>query len=434
MTLRDADHRHIWHPFTQHGSEPAPIVVDKARGASLFTPDGHELLDMISSWWTSIHGHAHPALNRALAEQAAAMEHVMFAGFTHPPAIALSERLAAILPGDLDRVFFSDDGSTAVEVAVKLAFQYWKNQGATRRTRFLAFEGAYHGDTLGAMAVGRGSGFYAPFDDLMFAVDLIAWPGTWDRDDEVEAREERALADLRDRLRRDGDSVAAIVVEPLVQGAGGMRMCRPGFLRAAVEMARAFGVLVIFDEVAVGFGRTGTMFACQQVGVVPDFICLSKGLTAGYLPMSVTVTTERIFEAFLDDGPRKMFTHGHSFTANPLACAVALKSLELFDEEASLDRVARIERAHRAQLDRLHASPGVARPRLTGSILAFDLRDDAGGYKSSGSERLRDYFLSRGLNIRPLGDAVYLMPPYCITDEQLSAAYAGIFQGLEDLR
>ncbi|NCC22676.1 MAG: adenosylmethionine--8-amino-7-oxononanoate transaminase [Alphaproteobacteria bacterium] len=429
----ESDCRLIWHPFTQHQTEPAPIPIERASGASLFTPEGREILDLISSWWTSIHGHAHPALNEALARQAATMEHVMFAGFTHPPAIKLAENLAALLPKELKRVFFSDNGSTAVEVALKLAFQYWKNQGEERRTRFIAFEGAYHGDTVGAMSVGRGSGFYKPFEDIMFSVELAPSPYTWELDFDIEEREEQALQGLRRRLQTYGDEVAALIVEPLVQGAGGMRMGRPEFLKAAAEMAREFGILLIFDEVAVGFGRTGTMFAFEQAGVTPDFLCLSKGLTAGYMPMSVTVTTSQVFKAFLDEGPGKMFTHGHSFTANPLACAVALRSLELFAEEKSLKKVARIEAAHRARLDDLHAHPLVAMPRVKGSILAFNLRHGGGDYKSRDSERLRDWFLNNGLNIRPLGDAVYLMPPYCITDEQLERAYAGIFAGLETL-
>ncbi len=432
-TVLELDRRHAWHPYTQHAQERDPIVISRARDASLFDEEGREILDLISSWWTCGHGHSHPEINKALCTQANNFEHAMFAGFTHRPAAELSARLAQILPGTLNRVFFSDNGSTAIEVALKLSYQYWRNQGEERRLRFLAFDGGYHGDTFGAMAVGKGSGFFSLFDELMFKVTALPFPDTWRGDDEIAAKEAIALEALDRELADGGIDISAMIIEPLLQGAGGMRMCRPEFLRLVTERVQAAGIPVIYDEVATGFGRTGTMFALEQAGVIPDIICLSKALTSGYMPMSVTVAKDEIFEHFLGDDFGRALAHGHSFTANPLACAVALRSLELFDEEHTLKKIAAISAQHERFLDERETSDNVIRLRCLGSILAFDLKDAGEGYKSGTSEFLRDYFLRRGLNIRPLGSTVYLMPPYCTTENELERAYSGILDGLAEL-
>ncbi len=424
------DRRHVWHPFTQHGTEGEPTVLAGAKGASLFDADGNEILDLVSSWWTCTHGHSHPKLNAALAEQARRFEHVMFAGFTHESAANLAAALARVLPGDLGRVFFSDDGSTSVEVALKIAYQYWINRGEPRRRLLIGFDGGYHGDTLGAMSVGRGSQMFGAFRDLMCKVMVLPYPATSEGDDAAEEREAGALSAFEALLTDRGNTIAAFIVEPLLQGAGGMRVCPASFLKRLVKTAREAGVLVIFDEVATGFGRTGTLFAMEQADVVPDLVCLSKGLTAGYMPMAVTVAREPIFEAFLGDSFDRALPHGHSFTANPLACAVALASLALFDEENTLERIARINRRHRDFTAELAARPDVTRPRLLGSILAFDVKA-AGDYQSAASRALRNWYLANGLNIRPLGPTIYLMPPYCITDEELTRAYAGTLAGLD---
>jgi len=426
------DRRYVWHPFTQHGTESEPIVIARAKGASLFDAGGKEYLDLVSSWWTCTHGHAHPKLNAALAEQARQFEHVMFAGFTHQPAADLSALLANALPGDLNRVFFSDDGSTSVEVALKIAYQYWINCGEPRRQTLIALDGGYHGDTLGAMSLGRGSQFFKSFNDLMCQVMVLPYPATFEGDDAVEEREAGALSVFEAILSDQTHGVAALIVEPLLQGASGMRVCRPSFLKRLVETAQEAGVLVIFDEVATGFGRTGTMFAMEQAGVVPDLVCLSKGLTAGYMPMAVTVARDSVFEAFLGEDFDRALPHGHSFTANPLACAVALASLALYEEENTLDRIAAINRSHQAMMTSLGGRADVTRHRTIGSILAFDVKE-AGSYGSDASLRLRDWYLARGLNIRPLGATVYLMPPYCITDAELTRAYDGVAEGLDRL-
>lgn len=430
MNVLEKDKRHCWHPFTQHQTERDPVVVTNAKGACLYTETGEEILDMIASWWTCTHGHAHPEINKALTEQANKMEHVMFGGFTHPCAADLSEKLAKILPGNLNRVFFSDNGSTAVEVAIKLAYQYWMNKGQTKRKHFVAFEGAYHGDTIGAMSVGQGCGFFKVYQDLLFSNQLLPYPHTWQGDQEIEEKERVALDAFTDLIEEKGSEIAALIMEPLMQGAAGIRLCRPEFVKKIVAMAQAAGILVIFDEVAVGFGRTGHLFACQKIGCTPDLICLSKGLTAGYMPMSVTVASDRIFDAFKSEDFKKAFFHGHSFTANPLACAVALRSLELFEEENTLQRIAQIEQSHLGFLKQLEGHPMACHLRVMGSIMAFNI-PNGGEYKNDLGEALREWYLEHGFNIRPLGSVVYLMPPYCITDDQLSRAYEGLLAGLE---
>jgi adenosylmethionine-8-amino-7-oxononanoate aminotransferase len=425
------DKRHVWHPFTQHATERAPTVITRAKGASLFDAEGREILDLISSWWTCTHGHSHPKINAALARQANDFEHVLFAGFTHEPAVNVAEKLAGLLPGDLNRVFFSDNGSTAVEVAIKIAYQSWVNRGEPRPI-LLAFDGGYHGDTLGAMSVGRGSQMFGAFRDLMCQVYVLPYPATFEGDDLVNEREAGALSALEAILTDRGQSIAALIIEPLMQGAGGMRFCRPRFLKRLVEMAQRAGVLVIFDEVATGFGRTGTLFAHEQAGIVPDLICLSKGLTAGYMPLSVTVARDGLFDMFLGDNFDRALPHGHSFTANPLACAVALAALDLYEEEQTMARITQINERHRTMMDVLAARPDVVKSRVLGSVFAFEIKE-GGAYQSEQSKALRAWYLAHGLNIRPLGSTIYLMPPYCITDDELTRAYEGMVEGLDRL-
>lgn len=426
------DKRYVWHPYTQHGTEVEPLVIARAKGASLFDTEGREILDLISSWWTCTHGHSHPKINAALTHQAELMEHVMFAGFTHAPAVDLAEKLAGFLPADLNRVFFSDDGSTSVEVAIKIAYQSWINRGEPRRRLMVAFDGGYHGDTLGAMSVGRGSQMFGAFKDLMCQVRVLPYPATFEGDDAADEREAGALSALQALLADHKQTVAALIVEPLMQGSAGIRFCRPSFLRRLVEMAQDAGVIVIFDEVATGFGRTGTLFALEQAGVVPDIVCLSKGLTGGYMPLAATVVRDRLFDMFLGDSFDRALPHGHSFTANPLACAVALAALGLYEEEQTMARIAEINARHRSMLEVLTACGDVSKPRVLGSVLAFEV-EQGGQYQSEASRKLRAWYLAHGFNIRPIGSTVYLMPPYCITDEELSRAYAGMVEGLDRL-
>ena len=425
--LLDLDRTLLWHPFTQVRTAGASTPIRSAQGAILTDFEGREILDLISSWWVTLHGHGHPAIARAIADQAGRLEQVIFAGFTHEPAVTLCGRLTTILPPELRRCFFSDNGSTAVEVALKMALQACRNRGEAGRTRFLAFDGGYHGDTVGAMSAGVSSKFFEAWKELLFPVDVLPVADTWLDDDTVEAREAAALEALDRHLEQHGARTIAAIIEPLVQGACGMRMHRPAFLRGVVERLRARGVLVILDEVMTGFGRLGELFGCLAAQVSPDFICLSKGLTGGALPMSLTVTTEAIHQAFLDPRTDRAFLHGHSFTASPLGCAAALASLELLLDPACTAARARIEQRHRSDLALLvAASPRAGRLRIQGTIAAFEVLDPAPDLNA----RMQAWFLGRGLLLRPLGATLYLLPPFCISDAQLDRAYAGIAEGL----
>ncbi|MEB4592760.1 adenosylmethionine--8-amino-7-oxononanoate transaminase [Candidatus Thiothrix sp. Deng01] len=427
------DRQHVWHPFTQEQTAPDPIEITSASGIRLHTADGREFLDLVSSWWVNIHGHAHPAIAQAIAQQAQTLEQVIFAGFTHRPAVQLASGLVKRLPEGLSRVFFSDDGSTAVEVALKMALQYWRNQGETQRSRFLAFEGGYHGDTVGAMSVGQGSAFFDTYGSLLFEVGLLPYPATWEGDAEVEAKEQAALARLDEYLRGYGETLAGVIIEPLVQGASGMHMCRPEFLQQLAAKLQAAGILLIFDEVMTGFGRTGKLFASLKAEVTPDIICLSKGITAGFLPLSVTVTREAIYAAFLGENFDRALVHGHSFTANPLGCAAGVASLQVFDSENTLAKLPQIEAWHWEELLTLATHPLVRRVRVTGTIAAFNVETADAGYSSSVGPRLKQFFHERGLLLRPLGNVLYLLPPYCITEDELRHAYAVIRIALDDL-
>ena len=434
----------VWHPYTQMQTAPPPLPIVRGKGVYLYTEDGREILDGISSWWVNIHGHSHPALNAALAEQAARLEHVMFAGCTHAPAVDLAERLVAQLPPPstapgargLTRVFYSDNGSTAVEVAVKLAAQYWINRGEPQRTAFVALHHAYHGDTVGAMSVSEASVFTRAFTPLLFSVTRAHAPYCY----RCPLGLERAtcavecLGDLEDTLAGLAGTAAAVLVEPMLQGAGGMIVWPAEFLAGVRRLCDRHGVLMIADEVLTGFGRTGRMFACEHAAVVPDIICLSKALTAGYLPLGATCTTDGVYEAFLSADRSRTFFHGHSFTANPLACAVALASLDLFERERTLDRVARLEAQLRAGLAPLAGLPIVGDVRVIGGVGAIELVTVApggDGYLDEVGPRLSAAFLARGLLLRPLGNVLYFMPPYVITDEQVDWAIDQIGEVLE---
>lgn len=420
----------IWHPFTQAKTAPLPLKVKSAAGVWLTLENGHQVLDAISSWWVNIHGHAHPAIAEAIYAQAKTLEQVIFAGFTHDPAEQLALKLREKLPDRLQYVFFSDNGSTAVEVALKMAYQFWVNQGQKRST-FLAFEGAYHGDTFGAMAVGERSIFTQAFQDLLMTVDFLPFPATYWGDETVEEKEAQTIATLQQKLDQNPDQYAGLILEPLVQGAGGMRMCRPGFLRQVVELCQSRGTIVIFDEIMTGFGRTGDWFACLKAEVEPDIICLSKGLTGGFLPLSVTLCSDQIYQAFYSDDPLKTLYHGHSFTANPLGCAAALASWELM--YPAEPRFRGLEALHLSHLQSFENHPRVDRYRVTGTIAALDLKSDrSGDYLTPLSTILRQRSIAKGVLLRPLGNVLYLLPPYCITDAELSWVYEIIYELLSE--
>jgi len=418
-------HPHLWHPTTQVALHPEPLRVAHAKGCQLHLDDGRSLIDAISSWWVTLHGHAEPSIAAAIGRQAAVMEQVIFANFSHSPAEALATRLAHV--SGLDRLFFSDNGSTAVEVALKIAWQWWRNQGSERR-RLIAFEGAYHGDTFGAMALGDRSIFTEPYDELLFDVARVSWPHThWD-DPDVEARETQALAELDAAL---AEPTAAVILEPLIQGASGMRLVRPDFLRAVEARVRHHGSLLIADEVMTGFGRTGALFASQVAGIQPDLMALSKGLTGGFLPMGGTLASERLYAGFISDEPLKTFFHGHSFTANPLGCAAALASLDLLEQQP--DRFTGFEARHRPHLKALATKKEVKQVRCLGTMAAFELNCGSTNYLNPIGRQLQKRCLEQGVYIRPLGNVVYLLPPLCISDDQLAHCYQAIGDGIETL-
>ena len=425
--LTEQDRRYLWHPFTQAATHAAPLLAVSAHGLRVRDAQGKEYLDMVSSWWVNLHGHGHPAIAQAIAAQAGKLEQVIFAEFTHEPAISLAARVAQLLPGDLERVFYSDDGSTAVEVALKMAVQFWRNLGQDRSS-FVGFAGGYHGDTVGAMSVGQTSGYFTMWQDMVFPARVAPFPATWDGDPDVDGKEANALAVL-DSLLADGE-VAGVIIEPLVQGASGMRMCRPQFLQQVEQRVRASGSLLILDEVMTGFGRTGPLFACTKAGIQPDMICLSKGLTGGFLPMAMTVTRPFIYDAFLGQDISRAFLHGHSYTANPLGCAAGLASLDLLLTPECQQRRDSIEAIHAQHLAGLAQQGLIVRPRRHGTVAAFEVAGQQDTPDGVIGSRLKREFRARGLIIRPLGRVVYLLPPYCITDDELNFVWQQVAQVL----
>ncbi len=415
----------VWHPYTQMQTAPPPIPIATAKGVYLYTTDGRRILDGISSWWVNIHGHSHPKLNEALAAQAREMEHVIFAGFTHRPAVALAERLTEVLPEGLTRIFYSDNGSTAVEAAIKMARQYWVNRGEPERRTFVALRFAYHGDTAGAMSVSDESVFTSAFEPMMFRVARAHAPYCYrcPLDLERSTCQIDCLADLARLLREQEGGVAAVIVEPMLQAAGGMIVWPKEFLQGVRDLCDECNTLMIADEVLTGFGRTGRMFACEHGPVSPDILCLSKALTAGYLPLAVTAATDNVYEAFLSDDRAKTFFHGHSYSANPLGCAVGLASLDLFRTEGTLQRVATLEQRLRSGLEPLADLSSVGDVRVIGGVgivelVAREQSKSTGGYLASIGPTLYAEFLARGLLLRPLGNVLYFMPPYVITDSE----------------
>lgn len=421
-SLIDRDKWRVWHPYTQTGFGIDPLPVVEASGSSLILEDGRRIIDGISSWWCCLHGHGEPRLVQAASEQFAKLDHVLFAGVTHEPAVRLAERLVEVVPHDFSRVFYSDNGSTAVEVAIKLAVQMFRNRGEHRR-KVVALEGAYHGDTFGAMSVGARSVFTAAFEELLFSVEYVSPRGG----DEDFARCEE--------LSRGGE-VACFIFEPGIQGAGGMNIVAPDVLDRYCSIFQSSGSLCVADEVMTGFGRTGNLFASSEMRVPPDLVCLSKGITSGTLPLAATLCREDVFREFTSNDHSRTFFHGHTFTANPIACAVALKSLEILESSEGRERREFLNRSHRDFLSRIEGRPRVANARVKGTILAFDvIHEGVAGYTSGLAQKAREFFLARGVLLRPLGDVVYFMPPYCVTPGELKVVYDALEEFVDsDLR
>ncbi len=415
----------IWHPFTQHATAGPMIEIVRAEGAWLYASDGRRILDAISSWWINTHGHGHPKIAAAVAEQARTMEQVIFAGFTHPPAERLARKLLALAPEPLEFVFFSDSGSTAVEVGVKIAVGYWYNIGRPRH-RLVALAHGYHGDTFGAMSVGARGVFTTPYQPMLFRVDYLPFPAP--------DREQRTIDVFAALLRAWGNEIAALILEPLVLGAGGMLVYPPWVLAELHALCRRHDVFFIADEVMTGFGRTGTLFACEQAGIAPDLMCLAKGITGGFLPMGATLATRRLYEAFWSEHRGRMFFHSSSYTGNPIACAAALANLEIWASDPVLDRVAAIAGKHGERLPAFQGRDEVVDVRQCGSIAAIELSAPNTGYLSEMAPRLYCFFLSRGVLLRPIGNVVYVLPPYCISSDELDGIYDVIDDCLAALR
>ncbi len=424
----------IWHPFTQHAINPDSIHVDRAAGAYLFARDTkngipkgeRRIIDAISSWWVISHGHCHPHITHAVQEQATRLDQVIFAGFTHEPAENLASRLIGATNNAFDHVFFSDSGATSVEVALKMAIGYWSHIGKPRQ-KIIAFEDGYHGDTFGSMSTGGRAVYNKLYEPYLFEVEHIPVP--------TAGNEANALERLEDFLNDNKDDVAAFVFEPLLLGAGGMKIYSADTLKTMVDMCRAHDVLLIADEVMTGFGRTGTMFACEQADFMPDIMCLSKGLTGGFLPMGATLCTDAIYKSFYHKDRAKMFFHSSSFMGNALSCAAANASLDIWDKEPVLDRMEEIAKSHAHAACAFSKRDDITNIRQKGTMFALDVIDNSGkGYLSKIQPKLYDLFLSRNILLRPLGNSIYILPPYCITQQDLDEIYDSINFALDSLK
>jgi adenosylmethionine-8-amino-7-oxononanoate aminotransferase len=410
----------VWHPYTQMQDAPViPIV--RGEGAYLYDEQGAVYIDAVSSWWTNIHGHSHPYIAKAIAEQARKLEHVIFAGFTHQPAEILAERLINKIPYH-SKVFYSDNGSTAVEVAIKMALQYWSNKGQ-KRNKVIAFRDAYHGDTFGAMSVSARGLFTEPYQTLLFDVEFIDTPNAENKDTVTEQ--------LHSLILKSSNSIAAFIFEPLVLGSAGMLMYSAEVLDELIAICKQNNILTIADEVMTGFGRTGKFLATDHYKHKPDIICLSKGITGGFLPFAATTCTKHIFDAFLSSEKSKMFFHGHSYTANPLGCAAAIANLELFDIENTFEKIDRIASQHSQFADKLKTHPKIKEVRQRGTIIAIELAtEEQTGYLNTVRDTAYKFFIDRKIILRPLGNVIYILPPYCISEADLQKVYKSIFQFL----
>jgi adenosylmethionine-8-amino-7-oxononanoate aminotransferase len=428
----------VWHPFTQHALTPQAIEIDHAKDSFLYTKDGKKILDGISSWWVNLHGHCHPKIVEAVKAQASRLDQIIFAGFTHEPAEQLAEKLVSLT--GLDHVFYSDSGSTSVEVALKMAAGYWHNKGSPR-TKIIALEHGYHGDTFGTMAAGSRGVYNRAYEPFLFDVQHLPFPEITPQLNPPPLKGGRdgrgdcnTLNTFEKILVENQGQIAALIVEPLVLGAGGMKMYEPHILKKLYDLCRKHQVFFIADEVMTGWGRTGTRFACEQAGITPDILCLSKGLTGGYLPLAATLCRAEIFDAFYAPDRAKMFFHSSSYTANPMACAAALASLAIWEEEPVMERIQNLCAAQSLNLARLEHHPAIQNIRQTGTIAAFDIETENQGYLAAIGPELYKFYIENGVLLRPLGNTVYVLPPYCIRAEELERIYDIIIRSLDHIR
>jgi adenosylmethionine-8-amino-7-oxononanoate aminotransferase len=435
------DLAHVWHPCTQMKDHESVPMIPLRAGSGVWLEDlsGKRYIDGISSWWVNLFGHANPRISAAVTAQLGRLEHAIFAGFTHEPAITLAEELVRLAPPGLNRVFFADNGSAAIEVAVKMSFHFWRNTGRTRKTRFITLANSYHGETLGALAVGNVDLYKSIYRPLLMDVITVPSPDSFEREPGTSEAEHarRLFAPMAAALAEHGDEVAAVIVEPLVQCAGGMRMYDPLYLELLRAACDHHEVHLIADEIAVGFGRTGTMFACEQADITPDYLCLSKGLTGGYLPLSAVLTRDVIYDAFYDEYTKlNAFLHSHSYTGNPLACAAANATLAIFRDEPVLERNRELARYLRASVAHLEGHPHVAEIRQRGMILAIELMKDPKSrtpwpWQERRGLRIYRHALEHGALIRPIGATLYFMPPYVIAPAEIDVLARIATEGVE---
>jgi adenosylmethionine-8-amino-7-oxononanoate aminotransferase len=424
MNISEKDKEIIWHPYTQMQIAPESIPIIKGEREYLFDDKGNKYIDAISSWWVTIHGHSHPYIAQKVFEQMNILEHVIFAGFTHPQAILLAERLLKLLPQNQKKVFYSDNGSTAVEVAIKMALQFYSNQNIHKDT-IVAFHHSYHGDTFGAMSVSQRSIFTEHFNPYLFDVKFIE-PPFYDK-------EEKSLAELKEIIK--SNNIAAFIFEPIIQGAGGMLMHNPAGLDKVLKLCHQHSILTIADEVMTGFGRSGKMFATNYLNELPDIYCLSKGLTGGVMALGVTTCTQDIYNKFLSEDKTKTLYHGHSFTANPIACTAALASLDLFEREKTMEKVLHISEKHTTFKHKISHHPLIKEIRHQGVILAIEIKNKGNtSYTNNLRDNIYNYFLNHGIIIRPLGNILYINPPYCISDDNLDYIYNTIIKYISELK
>lgn len=416
--LVERDLNTIWHPYTQMKTADKPIAIVRGQGVYLYTDKGEKIIDAVSSWWVNIHGHSHPYIAQKVFEQLQTLEHVIFAGFTHPQAVTLAENLLCIIPKNQAKIFFSDNGSTAVEVAIKMCLQFWNNR-EQKRTKILAFNNAYHGDTFGAMAVSGRSAFTAPFDSLLFDVEFIDLPSA------------QNIVQIKSQISNLKSDLACFIFEPLVQGAGGMLMYEAKYLDELIDHCKNEQVLTIADEVMTGFGRTGKLFASDHLTHKADLMCFSKGLTGGTMPLGITSCTQEIYNAFLSDDKLKTLFHGHSFTANPVACAAANASFDILMQPETHANLDRISQKHSRFLEQIKAHPKVKHSRQCGTIVVLEWNVQGTSYFNNIRDTLYNHFLNKGIILRPLGNIIYIMPPYCISNEDLDYIYSEIILALD---
>ncbi|MBC7383059.1 MAG: adenosylmethionine--8-amino-7-oxononanoate transaminase [Bacteroidia bacterium] len=423
-SIINKDQQHVWHPFTHLKSAETPVHIVKGEGAYFYDAEGNKLLDVISSWWVNLHGHCHPYISQKISEQLHTLEHAIFSSFTHEPAVTLAERLIGHLPENQSKIFYSDNGSTAVEVGLKMVLQYWHNKGIQKK-KFIAFENAYHGDTFGGMSVGARNVFNNAFENLLFDVIHIPLP------------DEGNIEQLKDTLQTwftNHNDIAGFIFEPLVQGAAGMLMYEAKYLDDLIAICQNNKIICIADEVMTGFGRTGNFFASDYLTQQPDIICLSKGLTGGFMPLGVTSCAKFIYDACVCDDKTKTFFHGHSYTANPTACSAALASLDLMEKEETWQQIKLISELHNEFVKKHIGHKSLSDIRSKGTIIALEIKtEEHTHYLNRASESMASYFLKHGIIVRPLGNVLYLIPPYCITESELKSVYTTIEDFLNQL-